>query len=606
LKAVLARDGIASDIKYFNLMLASAIRVKRYAAICHLSSGYRGELFFAPHLCDLPVAEYVASKSAPYWEDLYKGFTRSGKELRTVMRSIEEVMLNDIGTFLTEAFESVRWSDYDIVGFSLMFDQTVASLCLANMVKKAFPQIQIVFGGSSCDGEMGGELLRAFDCIDVVVRGEADRTISQLINALRGDGDLRHCPGIVARHGNELVETAPSQLITDMDWLPQPDYSDYILQIAKCSDQKPNLYFESSRGCWWGQKHLCSFCGLNASGLAFRRKSPDRVITELSDLSARYGVTDFAATDNIMDMSYLKTFVPELKRQNDLRPIGNRLSVFYEVKSNIKKTDLNMLKAAGVHSLQPGIESLSDHVLQLMDKGSTGIQQVQFLKWATEAGMRLIYGILYAVPGETAEDYDKMTELVKMIGHLIPPRYISPIVLDRYSPYFNKPATYGIREVRPDGVYEHIYPISVDIAKIAYCFQYDHDDQGDEALAVSRSRCIRACEQWRDQFRAGLLTYEDHGSFVAVLDGRNGTVERTVLDDVESELMRQCDEHHLLAGIVSRCGGYQPTKVIDALARLVARKFVYRDSKDRCIALPIHSALLRAVPDAPHLATTAM
>ncbi len=71
------------------------------------------------------------------------------------------------------------------------------------------------------------------------------------------------------------------------------------------------------------------------------------------------------AVDNILPHEYFKTLLPELKR----RQLG--VTLFYEIKANLKREQVELLRDAGVAALQPGIESLSTPVLRLMRKGTT-------------------------------------------------------------------------------------------------------------------------------------------------------------------------------------------------------------------------------------------
>ena len=452
LKAVLAQQGIASDIRHFNLQFAQQLGVETFSLISQLGGGgYRGEIFFTPHYFDISLDEFLQREIPSYSRGLFSFLKETstdehyGDQQEFQSRCVD-IVQNAVPNFLSTCLESVNWENYDIVGFSLMFDQTLPSLYLARAIKQLYPHISIVFGGAACDGDMGAEMARSFDCIDVVVRGEADHVIVRLVQAIRAQENLETCPGIVFRRDDQLIETELSGPVTDMDSLPNPDYVDYVAQAAEIESLKPVLYFESSRGCWWGQKHLCSFCGLNASGLTFRRKSPERVLDELLAQEQQYGISTFIAADNIIDMTYFKSFLPIVADINSRRAPEQQLSIFYETKSNLKKWQMTLLKEAGVGSLQPGIESFSDHVLELMKKGCTGIQQVQFIKWGTELGLHLIYGVLYGNPGETQSDYEEMLRTIRMVRHLHPPVYVIPIALDRFSPYFNDPQAYGIKK----------------------------------------------------------------------------------------------------------------------------------------------------------------
>jgi len=99
--------------------------------------------------------------------------------------------------------------------------------------------------------------------------------------------------------------------------------------------------------------------------MAFRSKSPRRVVQELGALTSRYRVLRVEAVDNIMDMRYLTSVCTALRDSHwDLK-------LFFEVKANVSRAQLRALKEAGVTCIQPGLESLSNHVLSLMRKGTT-------------------------------------------------------------------------------------------------------------------------------------------------------------------------------------------------------------------------------------------
>jgi radical SAM superfamily enzyme YgiQ (UPF0313 family) len=80
-------------------------------------------------------------------------------------------------------------------------------------------------------------------------------------------------------------------------------------QLPSGSKRKVRLPFESARGCWWGMRHHCTFCGLNGQTMAFRAKRPQRVLEELRDLARRYHSFKFMAVDNIIALFYHKPCV---------------------------------------------------------------------------------------------------------------------------------------------------------------------------------------------------------------------------------------------------------------------------------------------------------
>jgi hypothetical protein len=125
------------------------------------------------------------------------------------------------------------------------------------------------------------------------------------------------------------------------------------------------------------------------------------------------------AVDNILDMHYFDEVLPALE--------GRGLHFFYEVKSNLTRRQVEQLARSGVYRIQPGIESMSDHVLKLMRKGTTALRNVQLLKWCREYGVAVDYNILYGFPGETADDYQQMLDLLRSIAFLGGPSATGPV-----------------------------------------------------------------------------------------------------------------------------------------------------------------------------------
>jgi hypothetical protein len=289
--------------------------------------------------------------------------------------------------------------------------------------------------------------------------------LSLLRTALQQDGhqvDLHYLNLAFADHtGLDCYNRVADSPTTSMagDWafsravfgpVPYPSYDDYFEQLnrypfAGALTPSLRLLFESSRGCWWGSRSHCTFCGLNGTTLAFRSKSAGRALAELRHLYDRYqGYTRaVSAVDNIIDMQYFRDFLPELKA------LGLDLTMFYETKANLTREQVQALAEAGMSDVQPGIESLSTPVLGLMRKGVSALQNVQLLKWCREYGVKVQWNHLYGLPGEDPEEYRRIVqELLPAISHFDPPRGCFPVRLDRFSPYFDDSETYGIADGR--------------------------------------------------------------------------------------------------------------------------------------------------------------
>src|SRR5262249_36776620 len=272
---------------------------------------------------------------------------------------------------------------------------------------------------------MGVETLRAFPWIDCVVSGEADAFFRELCELLLDEGrdpDPAALPYGVQTQGTIRKqppngEAPPRSILRDLDSLPTPHYDDYFAALRASALEgliQPGLLAESSRGCWWGERSHCTFCGLNGVGMTYRSKSPSRVLAELTELSDRYKLRNIQFVDNILDMSHIKTVITQLAG------VEPKYHLFYETKANLKRPQVRALAEAGVNWIQPGIESLDDRVLKLIGKGNCALMNLQLLKWSLEYDIQASWNLLAGLPGEEDGWYHEMAEWLPSVYHLPP------------------------------------------------------------------------------------------------------------------------------------------------------------------------------------------
>jgi ribosomal peptide maturation radical SAM protein 1 len=427
--------------------------------------------------------------------------------------------------FLERCLEEIDWAQYTLVGFTSMFQQNVASLALAARVKAAHPQLTIAFGGSNWEDPMGGALRRRFPFVDLVFSGEADVSFPATLEA--------------RRHDRRAPASSP-EAVADLDALPFPDYDAYFEQlrsVPKLADMKTELLVETARGCWWGERSHCTFCGLNGSTMAFRSKSPERVVEEIAYLRDRHGVRSMWVVDDILDMRYFRSVLPMLE--------SARLDVelLWEVKANLSANHVRQLGAAGVRSIQPGIESLSDRVLALMRKGTTGLKNIELLKWCREYGVRPVWNILYGFPGETQADYEETRGLIEAIWHLDPPQACGRVRLDRFSPYHLDPGAFGMENVRPKAPLPHLYPFPrEEVMEIAYYFDFDYADGRQPSTHAAPA--LEVARAWMADSDRGLLALStDEDGTVHLDDSRRdaGPAAHRTFDGWEAAVFLACD-----------------------------------------------------------------
>ena len=157
---------------------------------------------------------------------------------------------------------------------------------------------------------------------------------------------------------------------------------------------------------------------------------------------------------------------------------------------------MKLLRDAGVVAIQPGVESLSTHVLQLMRKGVTALQNIQLLKWCKQYGVTVAWNLLYGFPGETPADYADISRSMASLWHLPPPHAVGAIRMDRFSPYYNEAASFGLVNVRPMDMYRLLYPLPDErLRNLVYFFDFDHADGATPEGCLGDAR--RGVEQWR-------------------------------------------------------------------------------------------------------------
>ncbi|MFH1985758.1 MAG: RiPP maturation radical SAM C-methyltransferase [Pseudomonadota bacterium] len=549
LQAIIEKNGYYVKTHYLNLKFGARIGWDLNEKICQ---------GFYRHLLGEWIFSYAAFGNESIESSRYLGayanhLTGYCETLGCNTEFLTELRMRVAPAFIQECLETVAWEDYDVIGFSSVFQQNCAALALAHLLKNHFPQIFIVFGGANFEDEMALEYVQTLAWIDYAIIGEGDEAFPMLLERLTA-GDLKpDMPGIAYRKGEEIFYRGRSPMVKDLNALPEPNYDDFFATalavelpgtVVGC---EVALLFESSRGCWWGAKHHCTFCGLNGLCMTFRPKSPERVLAGIDELSRRYGENSFAAVDNILDNRYIRAvFDPLSKQKTDY-------TFFYEVKANLTPTQLRRMAQGGVRFIQPGIESLSTHTLKLMQKGTTGIQNVLLLKWAVYYGMSVNWNILYGVPGENPEDFETQYETMKLIPHLPPPRGLIHIWLERFSPNYIKAEEMGFQNIRPFGSYACIYPEYISPHKIAYFFDYDlTKNYSDEALKPM-SDYIRWWRGAWDNQKKPYLVYLRGADRMTVIDGRRPDMPKSYIFHEPAVLIYEyCNLKYKSARLISK------------------------------------------------------
>lgn len=531
-----------------------------------------GDWVFTPALYDLD--DYRADGFAEFLEQ------------RDVDPVVPVAMQKYARGFIHHLAAEIAADPPDVVGFTTTFMQNVPSLALAKELKKLAPSIVTVLGGSNCDGPQGPALHRNFAQLDFVISGEGEHALPTLLNRIGEQASLADIPGLSWRDDDGQTVTNPrAKAALPFHMVPAPDYDSYFHALEKSPVRhhvRPMVVLETSRGCWWGERHQCTFCGLNGSNIQFRSKAPERVAREVGDLVEQYQVLDLVMVDNILDMKYLTTVMPEIAALDyDLR-------IHYEIKSNLTREQLTSLKKASVLYVQPGIESLSNHVLRLMDKGVSAAHNVRLLRDGEDLSLNVTWNILYGFPGETEEDYRSLLKKFTTLEHLQPPTGAWRIALERFSPHFEDP-TQGFMFRRPSEIYDFIYEVPRDeLYDLVYLF--DSSRQG--IVGTIEDELKQGAEEWAKAYPQSNLSYwtDEHGR-VIIEDRRASWPEEVIeLDDLHSNVYLGMFQGAGREGISRRLN--QSGQIVeDAEVEEMLRYFVDRglafEDEGRCVSVAL-------------------
>ncbi len=504
LKAFVERESsYQADTYHAYLPIARAFSPEVYTQIA--LSGWAGEAIFAPLL--FPEKRTDAQKlfgqclrgkltPLPHFDDLVAAVEHSCTQLLT----------------------TIPWRQYKLVGFSLCFSQLFSSLYLARKIKERAPEVPIVFGGSSCSGDIGSSLIEHFPEIDYLIDGEGELQILRLMNFLAGK--VATLPvKIRCRGPASAIEFDTPTASLAMDDLPVPDYHPYFKQMQQYFWDRPFiplLPIEFSRGCWWNK---CTFCNLNLQWQNYRYKKSDRMLAETLHLAQTHECLHFSFTDNALPPQEAERFFTKLL------PHKLDFDFFAEIRTGAKQEKLHLYQQAGLKTVQVGIEALSASLLAKMAKGTTVMENIAAIKMCSLSAIRLEGNLITDFPGTTATEIAETMENLDFILPFLPLQAAS-FFLGFGSPLCNTCTSAdisSIQKVIPHAKNRRLFPKKYLQSMTMLINSYRGDKKLQQKGWQPVKQKIRA---WRDfhtqrvKNRQHPLHYRDGGTFLIIRQER--------------------------------------------------------------------------------------
>jgi radical SAM superfamily enzyme YgiQ (UPF0313 family) len=617
------QEQISLDMHYLTIDFAHYLGLDLYDSIVtapqHNNSGLGGWLF-----------RQAAFPEAPdNTEEFYRRFYPWQDEQTLAFRERIEEKRRGLDSFLRHLIAKYALDDAKIVGLSSMFHQNMACFALARKIKDLNPDVITVMGGANCEAPMGPAIVRHVDQIDFAFSGPALKNFPEFVQKCL-DGQLDEAgslSGVYVSPQREVayahMEIAPplslrgrassmqrdepvsdrlgsANSVLTLE-LTQPlqrhgthgeeldinvkiplDYEPFLNALEANfpnHEVEPVLTFETSRGCWWGEKAHCTFCGLNDLTIKSRTMRAEHAI-ELFNALFQYAprCTRFLCVDNILPKMFLREVLPHINTPPEV-------SMLYEAKSDLDEEALQIMSRAGLRIIQPGIEALSNRALKLMQKGSTAFVNLRLLKNCLLYEVYPAWNILIGTPGEDEQIYEKYVRDIPLIVHLPPPTGVWPVEFHRFSPNFENAAALGL-DLHPREFCELTYPFEEEILKDLI---WNFDDRNTNAthfiyvatwLGKVREQVMSWLARWdgsRDDLPHPYLYLEERNGAHIAYDTRSGAVIEHPISAIGKHVLDQLAKPSTVERLIANSAAIAQNELEREVAFLKERGLLFQE-----------------------------
>jgi len=302
-----------------------------------------------------------------------------------------------------------RVTDADVVGLTAMTPTVNTAASIAHYIKQANSNSTVILGGAHAI-LLPEETLATIPEVDVIVRGEGEETIIDLLRALEHKQPLSKIQGISYRQDGKVISTDARSAIVDLDSLPFLAY--HLLPMRGYRPHPPHgraLPFAAiitSRGC----PYRCSYCSKPVFGDNYRGQSSKRVVDEIAYHKRKFGIKEFAFYDDVFTLDKQRAYAIA----DEIIERGLKIDWTCETRVNlVDKELLRYLKQAGCYSIAYGIESGSQEIVNTLNKDITLEQAEEAVSLSREVGLQTIGYFMIGSPGESPETIRQTIQFAK-------------------------------------------------------------------------------------------------------------------------------------------------------------------------------------------------
>jgi radical SAM superfamily enzyme YgiQ (UPF0313 family) len=325
-------------------------------------------------------------------------------------------------------------------------EQLIWSLAIARIMKKEMKDVHVTIGGSllSFYTSQYKKLARLFEYVDSVVLCDGETAISDLHEAVNGQRPFSECRNTVLMKEGEPYLKTPIHF-EKLDTLPPPDFDE--LPIEDYFSPSTILPMAITRGC----PFACAFCNYNANySNRYRQESVESVVAKVKYLKKKYNTPYYYWAVSILPLNYIKQLSQKLMEED----AGIYWYCQVRVDSGNTEEVCRMMYKSGARLVESGIESGSDRVLQMIDKGYTRDDIESNIKYLKRAGIEVLWFVIGDLPTETKEEWGESLDLLIKYERKLTAVYCNRFKLCEGSPIWMKPEKYNVKfKNKDDDVY---------------------------------------------------------------------------------------------------------------------------------------------------------
>ena len=282
--------------------------------------------------------------------------------------------------------------DFDFFGLSTVCSSYPLSIRLAGELKRLHPESVVALGGPQAS-VVDVSTMRAYPFVDLVVRGEAEQSLPQLLDAMAARNSLDAVPGVTFRRGGEVLRTPDAALVLDLDSLPFPAFH-LFPDIRFCR----HFPLELGRGC----PFACTFCSTNDFfRRRFRLKSPAQMIAEMRKVRQTYGINSFELVHDMftVDRKRVVAFCEALLESKEEFTWGCSART-----DCIDEELIALMARAGCRGIFFGIETGSARMQKIIDKGLELNDSAERVRSCDKHKIKTAVSLMAGFPEETLPD----------------------------------------------------------------------------------------------------------------------------------------------------------------------------------------------------------